>query len=230
MMGYDRTSTMFSPDGRLLQVEYAKKTVRQGTSALGIVCKDGVVLMADKRVLEKFIVTKSVEKVFQVDEHIGATASGIISDARILIERAQVSAQQHRITYDGPIDMQSLVKGVCNIKQAYTQYGGARPFGVNIIFAGIDENEPRVFLTDVTGIFFEYKVAVIGEAEDRIKAIFEKEYKENITVDDGIKLAIRSLKKVLGKDFDLDRIECAYIKTSEKKFTRLEQNYLKKYL
>ncbi|MEW6062809.1 MAG: archaeal proteasome endopeptidase complex subunit alpha [Nanoarchaeota archaeon] len=230
MMGYDRASTVFSPDGRLLQVEYAKKTVRQGTSAIGMVCKDGVVLMADKRVLEKFVISKSIEKVFQVDEHIGATASGLIGDARVLIERAQIVSQQHKITYDEPIDMQSLVKDVCNVKQAYTQYGGARPFGVSIIFAGIDENEPRVFLTDITGIYFEYKVAVIGEAEDRIKAIFEKEYKDNLIIDDGIMLGIKSLKKVLGKDFDLSRIECIYIKTSEKKFTRLEQSSLKKYL
>src|SRR3989338_6044704 len=97
-MGYDRTSTMFSPDGRLLQVEYAKKTVKQGTSAIGVVCKDGVVLVADKRIVEKLIVPESVEKVFQVDEHIGATASGIISDGRVLIERSQVLSQQHKIT------------------------------------------------------------------------------------------------------------------------------------
>ncbi len=229
-MGYDRTSTMFSPDGRLLQVEYAKKTVRQGTSALGLVCKDGVVLIADKRVLEKFIVPKSVEKVFQVDEHIGATASGIISDARILIERAQVLSQQHKVTYDGEIDLQSLVKEICNVKQAYTQYGGARPFGVSIIFAGIDNNEPKLFLTDVTGIFFEYKATAIGEGETELKSILDKEYKETLTVEDGIKLGVRALKKVLGKEFDLERIDGAYIKTAEKKFRRLDTSYLKKFL
>src|SRR3990167_1681033 len=99
MMGYDRASTMFSPDGRLLQVEYAKKTVKQGTPVIGIVCKDGVILIADKRVIDKLIVVQSVEKVFQIDEHIAAAASGIMSDARILIERAQILAQQHRVTY-----------------------------------------------------------------------------------------------------------------------------------
>ena len=97
-MGYDRTSIMFSPDGRLLQVEYAKKTVKQGTTAVGIVFKDGVLIVADKRIVEKLMVGKSIEKVFQVDDHLGATASGILSDGRILIERAQVIAQQHRIT------------------------------------------------------------------------------------------------------------------------------------
>src|SRR3989344_8565532 len=99
-MGYDRTSAMFSPDGRLLQAEYAKKTVKMGPTAVGIACKDGVVIVADKRVVEKLVVPQSVEKVYQIDEHIGAAVSGIVSDGRILVERSQIIAQQHRVTYD----------------------------------------------------------------------------------------------------------------------------------
>ena len=232
-MGYDRTSTMFSPDGRLLQVEYAKKTVKQGTSAIGVVCKDGVVLVADKRIVEKLIVPESVEKVFQVDEHIGATASGIISDGRVLIERSQVLSQQHRVTYDSPIDVQTIVKDICDIKQQFTQYGGARPFGVSILFAGVDggdnEAEPKLFLTDPTGIFFEFKATAIGEGETEIKEILDSEYKENINVEDGIKLAIKAIRKVLGKEFDIARIDGAYIKIDEKKFVRLTQDKLSKY-
>jgi proteasome alpha subunit len=229
MMGYDRTSAMFSPDGRLLQVEYAKKTVRQGSSIIGLTCKDGVLLMADKRIIDRFIVPKSVEKIFQIDEHIGATAAGILSDARILIEKAQVMAQQNKITYDEPIDVQTLVKEICNIKQAYTQYGGARPFGVSILFAGVN-SEPSLYLTDITGIFFQYQAVALGEKEEELRAILEKEYKETLTVEDGLKLALRALKKVLGKEFDIERIECAYVKTSDKKFTRLEPAQTKKYL
>ncbi|MEK6860799.1 MAG: archaeal proteasome endopeptidase complex subunit alpha, partial [Nanoarchaeota archaeon] len=223
--------TMFSPDGRLLQVEYAKKTVKQGTNAIGIVCKDGVALVADKRISEKLIVRESVEKVFQVDNHIGAIASGIISDARVLIERAQVVAQQHKITFDTPIDLQSLVRDICNIKQYYTQVGGARPFGVSILFGGIDTNEssPRLFLTDPTGIFFEFKATAIGESEGEIKEILEKEYRDNISVDEGVKLALRALKKVLGKEFDMVRMDGAYILADEKDFTRLTQDMLSKY-
>ena len=132
-MGYDRASITFSPDGRLLQVEYAKKTVRQGASALGIVCKDGVVLIADKRVTDKLVVSDSVEKTFQVDEHIAATATGLVMDGRILIERAQMVAQQHRIVFDSPIDLMSLVKEISNIKQSFTQYGGARPYYLAVL-------------------------------------------------------------------------------------------------
>ena len=229
MMGYDRTSTMFSPDGRLLQVEYAKKTVKQGTTTIGMVCKDGVVLIADKRIIEDFIVSESVEKVIQIDEHIGATSSGILSDGRILMERAQLIAQQHRVNYDEPITVKSLVKDIADLKQAFTQYGGARPFGVSILFAGVDD-EPVLFMTDVTGIYFQYRLAVIGEAEVEVKEILSKEYKPTMNVEDGIALAIRALKKVLGKEFDISRIDGAVIRADTKKFEKIENGELKKIL
>src|SRR4030042_3144172 len=110
LMGYDRAITMFSPDGRLLQVEYAKKTVRQGSTAIGMVCSDGVLLVADKRIVDPLIIPEKIEKIFQVDDHIAATASGILSDARVLIERSQIKAQQHKVTFDTPIDTISIVK------------------------------------------------------------------------------------------------------------------------
>ena len=227
MMGYDRTSTMFSPDGRLLQVEYAKKTVKQGSTTIGIVCKDGVLLIADKRITEPLIVPASVEKVFQIDEHIGATASGILSDGRILIDRARLVAQQHRVTYDEPIDTLSLVKDICDIKQQFTQFGGARPFGVSLLFAGVN-NDPELYLTDPTGIYLQYKATAIGEAENEIKEILNKEYKESMSLDDGTALAVKALKKVLGKEFDIKRVDGAYIKTDEKGFTRLKKQDLLK--
>ncbi|MBI2110040.1 archaeal proteasome endopeptidase complex subunit alpha [Candidatus Woesearchaeota archaeon] len=218
---------MFSPDGRLLQVEYAKKTVRQGTTCIGIVCKDGVILVADKRIVEKLIVGRSVEKIFQIDEHIGATASGILSDGRILIERAQVLAQQHRLTYDKPVDTEDLVKQICNIKQQFTQFGGARPFGVALLFAGVNDNgEPVLYITDPTGIFFEYKATAIGEAETEVKDLLNKSYKETITMDEASKLAVGALKKVLGKDFSIDRIDGAYIRTKDRKFVRFTKDEL----
>ena len=131
MMGYDRSIAMFSPDGRLLQVEYAKKTVRQGSTAVGIVCKDGILLVTDKRIVDPLVVSEAIEKIFQVDEHIVATAAGILSDARVLIEMAQLKAQQHKVTYDSPIDTLTVVKDICNLKQICTQQAGLRPFGVS---------------------------------------------------------------------------------------------------
>ena len=228
MMGYDRTSTMFSPDGRLLQVEYAKKAVKQGTAAIGMVCKDGVILVADRRLIDKNIVPESVEKIYQVDDHVGATATGYLMDGRILIERAQLIAQQHRVTYDNVIDTRSLVKEICNVKQAVTQYGGARPFGISILFVGVDDGIPALFETEPTGMFFQYKATAIGEGDTEIKKIFEKEYRENMSVEDGFSLAVKALKKVLEKDFDIKRVDGAYIKSGEEKFVKIDTNYLKR--
>ncbi len=227
-MGYDRTSTMFSPDGRLLQVEYAKKTVKQGTTAIGMVCKDGVVLVADKRIVEKLIVPESVDKIFQIDDHIGAAASGIMSDGRILIERAQIMAQQHRVTYDTAMPTEVLVKEICNLKQLYTQVGGARPFGVSIMFAGADDNL-HLYVTDPTGIFFEYKATAIGEAETEAKEQLTKQYKESMTVQEGLRLALSILKKTLGKDFSIERIDGAMVNASGKQFARLSREDISKY-
>jgi len=227
MMGYDRASTMFSPDGRLLQVEYAREAVKQGSTAVGIMCKEGVVLLSDKRIVDKLMVAEAVDKIFQVDEHIGATATGFVMDGRVLIEKAQVVAQEHRITYGVPMDTLELVKEICDIKQFYTQYGGARPFGVSIIFVGIDNDEPVLYVTDPTGIYFQYKATAIGEGELEAKEILNSEYKEGITVEEGIKLALKALKKVLGKDFDLRRIDGAYIMSGEKQFTKIDKKKLK---
>lgn len=228
LMGYDRAITMFSPDGRLLQVEYAKKTVRQGSTAIGMVCSDGVLLVADKRIVDKLIVPNSVEKIFQIDSHIAASASGILSDARVLIERSQLKAQQHSVTYDSPIDIVTIVKDVCNLKQVCTQSGGLRPFGVSLLFAGVDQEGPKLFETDPTGIFFQFKAAVIGEGDGEIEEILENEYNESMTVENGLKLCIKALKKFLGKNFDIARIDAAYIDSKEKKFTEVTQDRLEK--
>ena len=226
MMGYDRAITMFSPDGRLLQVEYAKKTVKQGSTALGLACKDGVVLVTDKRIVDTLIVPESVEKIFTIDEHIAATASGIISDARVLIERAQVKSQQHKVTFDSPIDIIAIVKDMCNLKQICTQSGGLRPFGVSILVGGIDNDEPKLFVTDPTGIFFQYRATVIGEGEEEIGEMLHKEYKKEMTIDDGLKLGIKALNKVVDQKFDVDRLDCVYVNCTDKVFTRVSKEKL----
>ena len=228
MMGYDRTITMFSPDGRLLQVEYAKKTVRQGSTAIAMTCSDGIILVTDKRVIDSLIVPEAVEKIWQIDSHIGATASGILSDARVLIERAQLKAQQYKITYDSPIDTITIVKDICDLKQICTQSGGLRPFGVSVLIAGIDGKTPRLFETDPTGIFFQYRATVIGEGEVEVEEILHKEYKSDITIEEGLKLSLRALKKVLGEDFKIERIDAAYVTIKEQKFTKFPKEKIEK--
>lgn len=228
LMGYDRAITMFSPDGRLLQVEYAKKTVRQGSTAIGFACKDGVLLVTDKRIVDKLVVPDAVEKIFQIDDHIIATASGILSDARILIERAQLRAQQHQVTYDTPIDTLSVVKDLANLKQLVTQSGGFRPFGVSLLIAGIDEDGPKVFETDPTGIFFQYWACAIGEGEVEVEEVLHKEYKQDMTIDECLKLAIKALTKFLDKNFNVDRIDAAYVKIKDSKMNRFDKETINK--
>jgi proteasome alpha subunit len=230
LMGYDRAITMFSPDGRLLQVEYAKKTVRQGSTAIGMVCSDGILFVTDKRIVDSLIVPESVEKIWQIDDHMGATASGILSDARVLIERAQLKAQQHRVTYDSPVDVITIVKDIANLKQICTQSGGLRPFGVSVLVAGVDGNTPRLYETDPTGIFFEYKASVIGEGEVEVEEILQKEYKPEITIEAGLKLCLTALKKVLGDHFSLERIDAAYINKDEKKFKKFSKETIERNL
>src|SRR3989344_337376 len=191
LMGYDRAITMFSPDGRLLQVEYAKKTVKQGSTAVGLVCSDGVLLVADKRIVNKLIIPESVQKVFEIDHHIAAAASGILSDARVLVERSQVKAQQHRVQYDTEIDTISIVKDISSLKQLTTQSGGLRPFGVSMLIAGIDGAGPALYMTDPTAIYFSYRAAVIGEADTEVEQILQTEYNEKITINDGLKMVLK---------------------------------------
>lgn len=228
MMGYDRSIAMFSPDGRLLQVEYAKKTVRQGSTAVGIICKDGVLLVTDKRIVDPLVVSEAIEKIFKVDDHIVATAAGILSDARVLIEMAQLKAQQHKVTYDTPIDTLTVVKDICNLKQITTQQAGIRPFGVSVLVGGIDNGSPKLFETDPTGIFFQYKATAIGEKEQEIEEILYKKYKDSITIEEAFKLIVSALCKVLGKGFNANRIDAAYIKTDEKKFRKMTKAQIEK--
>jgi len=230
LMGYDRAITMFSPDGRLLQVEYAKKTVRQGSTAIGMVCKDGVLFVTDKRIVDKLVVPESIEKIWKIDDHIGATASGIISDARVLIERAQIKAQQHRVTFDTPVDVGTIVSDIAALKQICTQSGGLRPFGVSTLIAGIDGKGPRLFETDPTGIFFEYRATVIGEGEPEIEEALSNEYSPDLTIDDGLRLAVSLLSRVLDKKFNVDRVDAAFITTKDKMFTKVDKPKLEKAL
>jgi len=219
---------MFSPDGRLLQVEYAKKTVRQGSTAIGIVCKDGVLLVTDKRIVDKLIVADALEKIWQADDHIAITAAGILSDARILVERAQLKAQEHRVLYDTPIDVLTIVKDIANLKQLCTQSGGLRPFGVSLLIAGADEDGLKLFETDPTGIYFQYKATAIGEGEVDVKTILTKEYRDSMTIEDGMRLAIGALKKALNENFEPERIDYVYVGSEDKKYVKVSKDRIAK--
>lgn len=228
-MGYDRTATMFSPEGHLLQVEYAEKTVRLGSSSIGMACTDGVFIIADKRVTDKLIVASSASKIYEIDSHIAASVAGIVSDARVLIERAQVLSQQHRVTYDSPVEPELIVKEIANTKQQFTQYGGARPFGVSIMLAGINDKKTELFTSDITGNYFSYYANAIGENDEKIRDKLREKYKKDLNLKKGVKIALDIFEEIKGKNFDLDKFELVFIKVGEK-LQRIDGEAIKEFV
>lgn len=226
VMGYDRAATMFAPDGHILQVEYAEKTIRLGSASIGLVCKDCVVLVSDRRKKDKLIVDESGNKIFEIDDHIMGSAAGIVSDARVLIEKARVLAQQHRVTYDGEVDTESIVRDIADMKQQFTQYGGARPFGVALMIAGFD-NKPKLYTTDVTGNYLQYKANAIGENDTKLQERLREKYKADLSCEQGIKLGLDIFKDVLQDNFSVERFDVAVIDKS-KKIKRYSTDELKK--
>ena len=229
-MGYDRSATMFSPEGHLLQVEYAEKTVKLGSSSIGLACKDGIVMIADRRVRDKLIAPESANKIIEIDEHIVATAAGILSDARVLTDKSQVLAQQNRVTYNSPIEPITIIKLIADSKQFVTQYGGVRPFAISIMLGGVNKGRAHLYTTDVAGNFYDYRANAIGEHDEQIKEVLRKDFKDEMTIDDGIKFVLKIFKDILGKNFDIYRFDIGYITLKDAKLKRLHGDNLKKYL
>ena len=229
-LGYDRAITIFSPDGRLFQVEYAIEAVRRGTTAIGICCGEGVALVVEKRVLP-LQDSSTIEKIFKLDDHIGAAISGLTADARVLIDHARIQAQINRLTYDEPIDVQALTKKVADLKQMYCQHAGVRPFGVSLLIAGVDsDGSPRLFMTDPSGAFWGYLSQAIGQGAQTVREKLEKEYKEGLSLDEAILLALNALKEVIESNLDARNVEIAYIKSDEKQFREVGSTELQKYI
>ena len=217
-MGYDRAATMFAPDGHILQVEYAEKTIRLGSSSIGIVFKNGVVIVSDRRQKDKLIVEDSANKIQEIDEHIMAVSAGITSDARVLVEKARVLAQQHRVTYDSPPTTEAIVREIADVKQQFTQYGGARPFGVSMMFAGMN-GKPSLYITDVTGTYLQFKANAIGENDEKIKEKLRSEYREGMSSREAIHLALKIFREIQGEEFNINRFDAGILE--EGKITKL---------
>jgi proteasome alpha subunit len=229
-MGYDRTATMFSPQGHLLQVEYAEKTVRLGSASIGMVCEDGVFIIADMRIEDKLIPPESANKIYEIDSHIISSAAGIMSDARVLVDRSQVLSQQHRITYDSPIEPELIIKDISTIKQQFTQYGGARPFGVSLMIAGMNKTKPELYTSDITGNYLSYNANAIGEDDDKIKEELREEYRRDLTIKKGVKVALDIFKKMRGDKFNISKFEFCYITNKEDKVNRLYGEKLREFV
>lgn len=197
---YDRAITVFSPDGRLFQVEYAREAVRTGATSIGIVSKDGVALIAHKRIVSSLIVGESHEKIFALDKHVAAASSGLVADARKLVDMGRLECQKHHLTYDEAIPVEMLAKKLGDHIQFYTQFGGVRPYGVSLLIAGVSDSMSRLFETDPSGALFEYKATAIGSGKKVVEELMEKEYKDGMPEQEAVKLAIKALKKSVGAD------------------------------
>jgi proteasome alpha subunit len=193
-MAYDRTIVVFSPDGRLLQVEYAREMVKNGTTAIGIKIKDAVILGTIK-ISMPLAVKESYKKIYEIDDHIAVVSSGSLADARELVEKARIRAQINKITYGEPISIPSLTAYICDRKHLVTQYAGVRPYGVGLLIGGVDENGPRLYETEPSGTMIEWMAQAIGRGSAKAKAVLTKKYKNDLNREGGIKLLIEALKK-----------------------------------
>jgi len=218
---YDQLITMFSPDGRLLQVEYALEAVNRGATVLGIACSEGIVLGAEEPVQTELQDPNFGWKIHDVDEHLGAAVVGLSSDARILIDQARIYAQVNRLTYDEPINVEVLAKHVVDIEQLYTQHAGVRPFGVSIIFGGVDETGSKLFTTDPSGSYRAYKAVALGSERGVVEAILNEEYQEGLKLNEAVKLAVKCLLKAIETRGEKLSAKIAIIPSETKKFKML---------
>ena len=227
---YDRALTVFSPEGRLFQVEYALEAVRRGTLAVAVKSKDAVCLAAQIKIPSKLMDADSIDKLFQVDEHIGVAIAGLHADSRTLINYARVQAQSFRLTYDEPVRLNMLVKSIADMKQQYTQFGGIRPFGCALFFVAVDAKGTQIYTTSPSGIYRAFKAYALGSGEATAREYLKENYKEGLSFDEIIKLALNTLKESIDEDPTKENIRLVYIKAEDKKYHECSKDEVEQFL
>ena len=222
------TPTMYSPDGRIYQVEYAIETVKRGTLAIGISTKEGVIMAVEEKA--RTLQTKNItQKIFQVDYHIGVAAAGYIPDARVQVDGARFFSQGNRMTYDESVEVATVAKHLADQAHQFTQYGGVRPNGVSMIIAGIDQKGESIYVTDPSGTYIQFSAIAIGAGSDDVNAFLEKHYKEDLSLEDAATLAIAAINlKAEAKD-GVNNIKMAKITTEAKIFEKVSESDLQNY-
>ncbi len=228
-MAYDRAITVFSPDGRLFQVEYARVAVTRGNTTSGLKFKNGVVLMADKKMGSRLVETTSIEKIFQIDFHVGCATSGLVADARVLVDYARLVCQINKVTYSESIPLDLLVKRICDYKQNYTQYGGVRPFGTALLVAGVDDVGMHLFETDPSGALVSHKAGSIGSGRAAVMETFEEKFQDGMDKDDAILLGLEGLQKASDDPLNPKALELGVVVQGEP-FRRLTEEEISGYL
>ena len=210
---YDSRTTIFSSEGRLYQVEYAMEAIGNAGTAIGILSKDGVVLIGEKVTPKLLQTSTSTEKMYKIDDHVSCAVAGIMSDANILINTARVQAQRYTYAFQEPMPVEQLVQSLCDTKQGYTQFGGLRPFGVSFLFAGWDKNFGfQLYMSDPSGNFGGWKVAAIGANSQAAQSMFKQDYKDEITREEAVELALKVLSKTMDStSLTSDKLELAEV-------------------
>jgi proteasome alpha subunit len=226
--GYDRAITIFSPDGRLYQVEYAIETVRRGAIAVGVKAKDGIVIAVEEKP-RKLQISENAHKIFQIDDHIGFAAAGYIPDARSQADNARFFAQSNRIVYDEPVDVESVAKHLADQCQQFTQFGGARPFGVALIIAGVDSSGNSLYLTDPSGTYIAYDAVAIGAGSEQANDFLEKNYKPDMSLEDASSLATACIYLASEQKEGIDHIRMSQVKTATREFEKVTEDQISKY-
>jgi proteasome alpha subunit len=227
---YDRGITIFSPDGRLYQVEYAREAVKRGSASIGVRTNGGVVLVVDKRSRSPLMEPASVEKLHKADDHVGIASAGHVADARQLIDFARRQAQVNRLRYGEPVGVETLTKNITDHIQQYTQVGGARPFGVALIVGGIDDGEPRLFETDPSGTPYEWQALAVGADRGEIDDYLEEHYDPEATLDDGVELALGALASVNDDGLDPEGVGVATISAETEQYVDLSDEEIREHL
>ncbi|HTT45883.1 MAG TPA: archaeal proteasome endopeptidase complex subunit alpha [Thermoplasmata archaeon] len=229
-MAYDRAITVFSPDGRLFQVEYAREAVRRGATTAGVVYSDGVVLIADRRIPNpKLAEAASLEKIHQIDENIACATAGLVADARVLVDYARLSAQINRVTYAEPMSVELLVRRICDYKQQYTQFGGVRPFGTALLVGGYDDGGIHLFETEPSGSLTSFRAASTGGNKGPVMDLFEQKYRPGMDRDTAILLALEGLRAGLEEGGNLAQVEVCSVQVGEG-MTRFPADEVQKYV
>jgi proteasome alpha subunit len=221
---YDRGITIFSPDGRLYQVEYAREAVKRGTASIGVRTGDGVVLAADKRSRAPLKEPTSVEKIHKADDHVGIASAGHVADARQLIDFARRQAQINRLRFGEPIGIETLTKEVTDHIQQYTQVGGARPFGVALLIGGIEDGRPRLYETDPSGTPYEWQAVSIGAERSDLQEYLEEHYREDLDLAGGIDLALETIASASDDGLEADGVDVATVDVESESFRELDDD------